>query len=252
MSDWDDSEEEKPAAPACKAPAPVKSRFADEEEESGPASDWEASSEEEEAAPAPVSNAAPPKKKGNIKAKLAEKEAAKRAAAENGGGDDLYDEDAVLDPREKARLDRERELKSDLDNAASLLGSAGSKANAQAPATLLDMNPKTKDEFEDFSQQIMELLIRKHENKPLFATFVEGHVRQLAASLRDVDVRKAASALTTLANEKQKEQRDKTSGKKKGVTKAAKPILGGAKTAARVDTSRYEEALDDFGPDDFM
>jgi translation initiation factor 3 subunit J len=98
---------------------------------------------------------------------------------------------------------------------------------------------------------------------------VEGHVRHLAASLRDVDVRKAASALTTLANEKQKEQRDKASGKKKGVTKAAKPILGGAKTAARcvptptmphfllmnvtrVDTNRYEEALDDFGPDDFM
>lgn len=108
-------------------------------------------------------------------------------------------------------------------------------------------------------------------DKPLFATFVEGHVRQLAASLRDVDVRKAASALTTLANEKQKEQRDKTSGKKKGVSKAAKPILGGAKTTARyvlpyaptmphflltnvvrVDTNRYEEALDDFGPDDFM
>jgi translation initiation factor 3 subunit J len=126
-----------------------------------------------------VSNAAPPKKKGTIKAKLAEKEAAKRAAVENGENDDLYDEDAVLDPREKARRDRERELKSDLDNAASLLGSSGSKASAwdtsnmttnpnsfsaaQAPAALLDMNPKTKDEFEEFSQQIMELLIKKHE-----------------------------------------------------------------------------------------
>lgn len=95
-------------------------------------SDWEASSEEEEAVPAPVSNAAPPKKKGTIKAKLAEKEAAKRAAAENGDVDDLYDEEAVLDPREKARRDRERELKSDLDNAASLLGSSGSKASMSA------------------------------------------------------------------------------------------------------------------------
>jgi translation initiation factor 3 subunit J len=51
--------------------------------------------------------------------------------------------------------------------------------------------------------------------------------------LRDVDVRKAASGLTTLANEKQKEQRDKSSGKKKGVNKAAKPILGGARGATR-------------------
>jgi hypothetical protein len=59
------------------------------------------------------------------------------------------------------------------------------------------------------------------------------HVRALAAPLRDVDVRKAASALTTLANEKQKEQRDKAGGKKKGANKPAKPALGGAKSVAR-------------------
>ena len=50
--------------------------------------------------------------------------------------------------------------------------------------------------------------------------------------LRDVEVRKAASGLTTLANEKQKEQRDKTAGKKK--TKgAAKPALGAAKVGSK-------------------
>lgn len=48
--------------------------------------------------------------------------------------------------------------------------------------------------------------------------------------LRDVEVRKVSSALTTLANEKQKEQRDKSAGKKK--TKgSAKPGLGAAKVA---------------------
>jgi translation initiation factor 3 subunit J len=58
-----------------------------------------------------------------VKQKIAEKEAAKAA---RGGDDDLeYDEDSVLDPREKARLDREREIKADLDNAAVLLGAAG-------------------------------------------------------------------------------------------------------------------------------
>jgi len=96
-------------------------------------------------------------------------------------------------------------------------------------------------------------------------------VRELAAPLRDVEVRKAASGLTTLANEKQKEQRDKASGKKKGKG-ATKPGLGGAKVASRcvywllhdkilrthyhdrVDTAAYDEALDDFGSnaDDFM
>lgn len=38
--------------------------------------------------------------------------------------EDEYDEDAVLDPREKARRDKERELKADLSNAADLLGAA--------------------------------------------------------------------------------------------------------------------------------
>lgn len=40
--------------------------------------------------------------------------------------------------------------------------------------------------------------------------------------------------MTTLANEKQKEQRDKTSGKKK--KGAAKPALGAAKVASKYVT----------------
>lgn len=58
------------------------------------------------------------------------------------------------------------------------------------------------------------------------------HVRELAAPLKDVETRKAASALTTLANEKQKEQRDKASGKKKPKV-AAKPALGSTKAASK-------------------
>ena len=62
--------------------------------------------------------AAPPKKKGTIKAKIAEKEAQKAAKA----NDVEYDSDDVLDPKEKARRDKERELKADLHNAVDLLG----------------------------------------------------------------------------------------------------------------------------------
>ena len=83
-------------------------------------SDWEASSDEEEEKPKSTGAAAPPKKKGTLKAKLAAKAAEKAARAE----DSDYDEDAVLDPREKARRDRERELNADLSNAADLLGAA--------------------------------------------------------------------------------------------------------------------------------
>ena len=107
-------------------------------------SDWEESSEEEEVdkpTPAPV---APPKKKGTLKAKLTEKEAEKArrkaaaaaaAAADDDDGDDddddddddegtNYDSDAVLDPREKARKDKEKELQADLNNATELFGAA--------------------------------------------------------------------------------------------------------------------------------
>ena len=66
--------------------------------------------------------AAPPKKKGTIKQKIAEKEAERARLRAEGGDDDVYDEDDVLDPREKARRDKEKELNADLNNAADLFG----------------------------------------------------------------------------------------------------------------------------------
>ena len=64
---------------------------------------------------------APPRKKGTLKAKIAEKEAAK-ALMKEGGDDSELEDVAALDPVEKKRLDRERELKADLSNAADLFG----------------------------------------------------------------------------------------------------------------------------------
>lgn len=264
--------------PAVKKPiVPVKKKWeGEDEEESEPVvcpsfhpsilpnshwppsyiqSDWEeSSSEEEEAAPAPTA-AAPPKKKGTLKAKLAEKEAAK-AAAKNGKDDsDEYDSDAVLDPREKARRDKERELKADLNNAADLLGAAALGGlclalfsswigfdslilgtSSTELDSLISFQPRTKEDFAAFSDKIIEYLIKRHQNKPLYHTFVEHHAKALSLPLKDVEVRKVASGLTTLANEKQKEQRDKASGKKKPKG-SAKPALGGLKASARyVDT----------------
>jgi translation initiation factor 3 subunit J len=91
---------------------------------------------------------------------------------------------------------------------------------------LLNANPKTKEEFNALSNQIFDVIIKRHQNKPLYATFVEQLVKDVASPLRDVDIRKAASGLTALANEKQREAKEKTTAKKK---KPAKPVLGGAK-----------------------
>ncbi|KZT51806.1 translation initiation factor eIF3 subunit [Calocera cornea HHB12733] len=256
MSDeWDASENEN-EAPAPKAPVVhKKTRWDEEEEEVNIADDWDASEEEGEPAPAPAP-VAPPKKKGTLKQKIAEKEAAKAARAAAGLDSDADEEE--IDEVEKRRLARERELDADLKNAADLLGGP-SAVNGRAAAAaavppeleeILKADPKTKEDFQRFSTLIYERLIKPQESKPLFATFVELHVRELAQTLRDVDVRRAATALTTLANEKIKEKSQ--TGKKKKA--AAKPILGAAKTVNKIDTSIYEEALDDFGKetDDFM
>ncbi|KAG6910873.1 hypothetical protein DXG01_007190 [Tephrocybe rancida] len=260
MSDWDESESDTAPAPSAPAPKVVpkpKAKWGGEDEdEDAPVSDWEASSEEEDK-PALVTTAAPPKKKGTLKAKLAEKEAekaARRAAGEDDDDDEEYDSDAVLNPREKARRDRERELNADLNNAADLFGAAALGGTSSSELdSLISFQPRTKEDFQTLSSRIIEFVIKRHQNKPLYPSFVEHHVRELAMPLKDVEVRKAASGLTTLANEKQKEQREKASGKKKPKA-ASRPALGAAKPSAKHDTELYDEALDDFGNnvDDFM
>jgi len=101
--------------------------------------------------------------------------------------------------------------------------------------SLISFQPRTKEDFHQLSSRIIEVIIKRHENKPLYASFVEHHVRALALPLKDVEVRKAASGLTTLANEKQKEQRDKANGKKKPKA-VSKPALGGAQGVCEVCT----------------
>ncbi|KAF8910575.1 translation initiation factor eIF3 subunit-domain-containing protein [Gymnopilus junonius] len=248
-----------PAVPALVAKKPVvpaKKNGKARMRKSPSQCDWEESSEEESDEEPAAAQVAPPKKKGTLKAKLAEKEAEK-AAKKNGNGkaeSDDYDSDTVLDPKEKAKRDRERELKADLNNAADLLGAAALGGTSSPELdSLISFQPRTKEDFVKFSDNIIEFLIKRHQSKPLYHTFVEHHSRALAMPLKDVEIRKVASGLTTLANEKQKEQRDKASGKKKPKT-SAKPALGGAKASARQDTSVYDEVLDDFGndPNDFM
>ncbi|KAG6857372.1 hypothetical protein H0H87_004732 [Tephrocybe sp. NHM501043] len=237
MSDWDESDSDTPAAPPVPAKVVSKAKAkweGEDEDDDAPVSDWEASSEEDEK-PAPVTTAAPPKKKGTLKAKLAEKEAQKAARNAVGEDDDEeYDSDAVLDPREKARRDKEKELNADLNNAAELFGAAALGGTSSSELdSLISFQPRTKEDFATLSSRIIEFVIKRHQNKPLYPSFVEHHVRELAMPLKDVEVRKAASGLTTLANEKQKEQRDKASGKKKKAS--SKPALGAAKSFAKYD-----------------
>jgi translation initiation factor 3 subunit J len=149
-----------------------------------------------------------------------------------------------LDEREKRLWERQRELEADLANAGDLLGSTSINVNTVSsnppgsfhkpsgagPSSsgdldsLLGENPRTKEEFQAFSQKVYNMIIKPHINKPLYAVFVETHVRQLCESLKDSEVRKTASGLNTMASMKQQEARDKASGKKK--PKAAVAVDG--------------------------
>ncbi|KAF8486001.1 translation initiation factor eIF3 subunit [Russula ochroleuca] len=260
MSDWEGSGDDSPVRPIPnKALATKSSKWeGEDDDDDGPVSDWEASSDEEKEKPSPAAAAAaaaPHKKKGSLKQKLAEKEAERQARLALGDDQADYDEDAVLDPRAKANFEKQRELESDLRNATELFGPTDVvKGSSDADLdSILKSDPKSKEDFIALSDAIIAHVIKRHQDKPLYASFAEHHVRALAAPLRDVDVRKAASGLTTLANEKQREQREKLSGKKKPKA-AGKPVLGASKLGNKLDTTVYDEALDDFGtnPDDFM
>jgi len=255
MSDWEGSEDDSHARPVQNKALATRNKWEGEDKDDDePVSDWEASSDEEKPAHAAAS-VAPPKKKGTLKQKLAEKEAERQARLAAGENEVEYDEDAVLDPRAKAHLEKQRELESDLSNATELFGSAtvkGSSDDADLDQ-ILKSTPKSKEDFVALSDAIIAHIMKPHQDMPLYAAFVEHHARALAAPLRDVEVRKAASGLTTLANEKQREQREKLSGKKKPKS-AGKPVLGASKLGNKLDTTVYDEALDDFGtnPGDFM
>ena len=210
-------------------------------------SDWDQPSDDE--APKTVTNTAPPRKKGTLKQKLAEKEAIRQQGIANGEEVEEY-----LDEREKRLWERQRELDADLANAGDLLGSTtinGITVSSDPPSpshgsfelgpsssanfsSLLGENPRTKEEFEAFSRKVYNMVIKPHINKPLYAGFVETHVRQLCEALKDSEVRKAASGLTTLASMKQQEAKDKASGKKKPKAGVA---VGGVKGPAKYVSS---------------
>ncbi|KAH8983484.1 translation initiation factor eIF3 subunit-domain-containing protein [Lactarius deliciosus] len=151
-----------------------------------PQSDWEASSKDDEVKAKPAATAAAlPKKKGVLEQKPAEKEATRRAQLAAGSSDTDYDEDAVLDPHTKAQLEKERELESGLQshNAMELFGSS---ADADLD-NILKSSPSSKGDFVALSEAIIAHIVKRHQDKPLYSTFIEHHVRALAMPLRDVD-----------------------------------------------------------------
>ncbi|KAG7114519.1 Eukaryotic translation initiation factor 3 subunit J like protein [Verticillium longisporum] len=175
------------------------------------------------------------------------------------------DEETEAQKRERLRR---TEKDSDMKHAQDLFGDvgtvpAGRKATTAGAAVALDASdptrtvniadlplfkPTTKTQFENLRNTLVPI-IGAHSKKAHYAIFLQEFAKQLAKDLPSDQVKKVASTLTALSNERMKEEKAAQGGGKK--TKASKNKTSlVANRADVIDTKTYED--DGFGDDDFM
>jgi len=125
-----------------------------------------------------------------------------------------------------------------------------------APGQTIDLskyplfNPSTKGQFDALSAALVPLLTAA-SSKPHYAIWLPTFMKQICADLPSAEIKKAASALTALSNEKMKEEKEKEKGGKKSKAAKSKTTLAATRDMGRgvADTTSYN---DDLGDDDFM
>ncbi|KAK6212896.1 eukaryotic translation initiation factor 3 subunit J [Colletotrichum tabaci] len=268
---WDDEEsgEESsgPASPVGGA-IPIRRKFEDEEDEDDVLDSWDAA-EDSEVEREKAKKAEEAKAKALEEAKKNKKSKAQRIA-------ELKEERARLDAEdsgeeeteaEKRERLRRTEKESDLKHAEDLFGDigvpAGRKANLAGSAVQIDpndptktaniadmplFNPITKTQFEHLRTTLTPILAN-NARKAHYGIFLQEFTKTLAKDLPSDQIKKIASTLTALGNEKMKEEKAAQGGNKK--SKAAKTKVSAVVSRAPVaDTETYED--DGFGDDDFM
>ncbi|KAJ1975724.1 Translation initiation factor 3 subunit J component [Dimargaris xerosporica] len=154
---------------------------------------------------------------------------------------------AVSEAQAKRDELRSLELNADEQNAADLFAGMSIK-DEKFKEDFLTLNPRNKDDFDVFRKVLVER-VASFKNQRAYATFITELVRDLCDPLKDVDVRKCASSLTSLANEKQKAAKDAVKGKKKK-KKAAMVSTAPAKASLLDMNNDYGDDYGDY--DDFM
>jgi len=205
------------------------------------------------------------------KAKEAEKAAKKSKAqriaerkAENERRLAEQDSDDSSEEDEAARRERLRrtEQESDLKHAEDLFGNIGisnrkvtTAANAvvvdaKDPVATVDLtalplfDPKTKLQFEKLRDTLVPVLA-SNSKKAQYVIFLQDFTKQLAKDLPSDQIKKISSALTTLSNEKMKEEKAAEKGGKKSKAQKTKVALVASRnTTTTADVNAYD---DDFG-----
>jgi len=110
-------------------------------------------------------------------------------------------------------------------------------------------NPNTKTQFEALRNTMIPV-IAQNSKKAHYALFLQEFSKQLAKDLPSDQIKKIASTLTALSNEKLKEEKAAEKGGKKSKAAKSKTTLAGvSRGGVAADTTTYD---DDFGDDDFM
>jgi translation initiation factor 3 subunit J len=160
-----------------------------------------------------------------------------RRAAEDDSSDGEESE-----AEKRARL-RKTEKESDLRHAEDLFDDIGISAtrkgttagtavviNASDPSNTVDLtkmplfNPTTKLQFETLRNTLTPVIAELHK-KPHYTLFLQEFTKQLAKDLPSDQIKKVASSLTTLSNEKMKEEKSADKGGKKSKAQKTKASL---------------------------
>lgn len=270
---WDDEESDSDSSsstPAVGVPgAAARRKFDDEEDDSDVLDSWDADDSEAEAEKA--KKAAEAKAKADAEAaakKVPKSERIAQLKAKRAVQAVLDDEEDYEDETEAERRERLRRTEQDADlaHAADMFGDAGlsaGRAKTKTAAVVIDskdptktvdiaklplFDPKTKAQFE-LLRVTLGPVIAAHSKKAHYSLFLQEFTKTLARDMPSDQIKKLASGLTALGNEKMKEEKAADKGGKK--TKAAKTktsLVTGRANAA--DTAAYDD--DGFGDDDFM
>lgn len=104
-------------------------------------------------------------------------------------------------------------------------------------------DPKTKLQFEKLRDTLVPVL-SNNSKKAHYVIFLQDFAKQLAKDLPSDQIKKIASTLTALSNEKMKEEKAAEKGGKKSKAQKTKVALVASRNAVGPDTQVYD---DDYG-----
>ena len=167
------------------------------------------------------------------------------------------DEDEAI---KRERL-RRTEQDSDLKHAEDLFGNIGVKdrngpkavvaADPSDPTSAVDLtslplfNPSTKDQFRQLRETLTPVLAA-NSRKAHYTIFMQEFTKQIVKDLPSDQIKKIASGLTTLSNEKMKEEKvAEKGGKKSKAAKTKATLVANRDISSRADATAYGDDIDE-------